>query len=139
MISAEAEVVHVASIPRVQTVHCSDILSDHTIPANCADYATLLGSYYFADFNHSGSRHLPRLKEIYLRQGITIKDVLSNVYLPNGCKFVAVPVYGQRKCFRFAILDQRDMQDELQICAICCHWIFQKIIIQHAHINCVHK
>ena len=54
-------------------------------------------------------------KKIFLCQGISIKDVLSNVYLPNGCKFVAVPVYGQRKCFRFAILDQRDMPDELSL------------------------
>ena len=28
---------------------------------------------------------------------------------------MALPVYGQRKCFRFAILDQKDMPDELRL------------------------
>ena len=111
--SCDVEVFHVASSSRVQTVYSSEILSEYTVPPNCAEYSILLGSYYFADFNHSGSRHLPRFKKIFLRQGISIKDVLSNVYLHNGCKFVAVSVYGQRKCFRFEILNQRDMPDEL--------------------------
>ena len=115
VVDVDVEVVHVASSPRVQTVYCSDLLSTHTVPANCADYATLLESYYFADFKHSESRHLPRFKDIILHQGISIIDVLSKVYLAHGCKFVAVPVNGVRKCFKFAILDQRDMPDDLRV------------------------
>ena len=53
-------------------------------------------------------------RSFYVKEYLS-KDVLSNIYLPNRCKFVAVPVYGQRKCFRFAIFDQRDMPDELHL------------------------
>ena len=55
-------------------------------------------------------------KRIILEHGLSLGDVLSNVYLDYAWKFIAIP--GPKGYFNFGILDQNDF-DQL----LCTMWL----------------
>ena len=96
----------------------------------------------------NGRTKLPRLKRIILEHGLSLCDVLRNVYLDKGCKFIAVP--GTKGYFNFAILDQSDLRNGGRLklkprrnMRICCNTSVMKgtshgLLIRKATIISIH-
>jgi len=108
------EVLKVSPSPKLEIVSCGLTKCQNGVPINFVDYRVLVKMN--GKLKLSGARRLPRFKRIILEHGLSLGDVLSNVYLDYACKFIAIP--GPEGYFNFGILDQNDF-DQL----LCTTWL----------------
>jgi len=103
------EVLMVCPSPKLEIVSCGLTKCQNGVPLNFVDYWVLVKMN--SKLKLSGARKLPRFKRIILEHGLSLSEVLSNVYLDYGCKFIAIP--GPKGYWNFAILDQNEFDQLL--------------------------